>query len=239
MSTETVLIGLGCLPDNAQALEGACIRYGIETTWHKSIFIGQIAVETGGFRATRESMNYSVEGLINGFGRHRISVADAQKYGRIDKVVNGKKTVIRAANQVAIANILYGGEWGRKNLGNTELNDGWNFRGGGDKQLTGRANWTNYSMDTYGDLRVLENPTLIELYPDKSYTAGWFWQRNKLGDIASQYVLPDDPKSPEYDSILRSTVTVVTKKVNGGDKGLEDRIMWTKKALQGFNQLVL
>lgn len=238
MSTETVLIGMGCKPDNAQALEATCIRYDVTSTWYKALFIGQIAVETGGFTATRESLNYSVEGLINGFGRHRISEVDARKYGRVDKIVNGRKVVERAANQVMIANILYGGEWGKKNLGNIEPNDGWNFRGGGDKQLTGRANWTNYSMDTYGDLRIIQNPELVDLYPDKSYTAGWFWQKNKLGEIADQYVLPADPKDPKYTQILRAAVTAVTKKVNGGDKGLEQRIMYTQQALAAFAKQV-
>lgn len=87
--------------------------------------------ETGGkFVPIRESMNYSVNGLLTTFGRHRISKADAERLGRR----NG-----HAAEQKAIANILYGGEWGRKNLGNTKPNDGWDYRGAGLAQTTGRG----------------------------------------------------------------------------------------------------
>ena len=80
---------------------------------------------------TVESLNYSVEALISKFSRERISVADAQRYGRAAGQV---------ANQEAIANLIYGGAWGRKNLGNTEPGDGWKFRGRSWPQFTGRRN---------------------------------------------------------------------------------------------------
>lgn len=236
MSTETVLVMLGCPKDNALALEQTCVKYNIVSTWHKALFIGQIAVETGGFRATRESLNYSVQGLLNGFSRKRISEADAKKYGRVERKVGGKTVIDRPANQKAIANILYGGEFGRKHLGNTQPNDGWDFRGGGDKQLTGRYNWTKYSMDSYGDDRVLKDPTIIDRYPDKSYTAGWFWNDNQLSALADQYPLPPI-SDPRYEDVVTQAVTAITKKVNGGTKGLEQRIDWTLKALAAFAQI--
>ncbi|WBT04789.1 hypothetical protein PFY01_08540 [Brevundimonas vesicularis] len=89
-------------------------------------WLGQMFVESAGFTTREENLNYSVDGLLRMFGRHRISEADARKFGRAPG---------RPAHQNAIANIIYGGEWGRKNLGNTEPGDGWRFRGGGEKQL--------------------------------------------------------------------------------------------------------
>lgn len=77
-------------------------------------------VESGGFRTVTESLNYSSDALKNMFGRHRISLADADKFGR---------NADHEAHQNALANILYGGEWGAKNLGNTQQGDGWRFRG--------------------------------------------------------------------------------------------------------------
>ena len=50
-----------------------------------------------------------MSGLLTTFSRNRISEVDANKYGR---------TLTQPANQVAIANILYGGEFGKKQLGN-------------------------------------------------------------------------------------------------------------------------
>lgn len=94
--------------------------------------------ETGArFTPISESLNYSVQGLLNTFGRHRISSADANRLGR---------TSSRPANQEAIANIIYGGDWGRRNLGNTSPGDGWRYRGRGLVQITGRANYAKFGL---------------------------------------------------------------------------------------------
>lgn len=94
--------------------------------------------ETGArFVASVENLNYSVDGLLKTFGRHRISEADVRKYGR---------SGLRPANQPAIANLIYGGEWGRENLGNTKPTDGWDMRGRGLVQITGRANYAKYGL---------------------------------------------------------------------------------------------
>lgn len=99
--------------------------------------------ETGAkMQPVRENLNYSVSGLLKSFGRHRITEAEARKYGRSGS---------RKADQVAIANIIYGGEWGREYLGNTQPGDGWIFRGGGLPQLTGRGNFRKYGLEDNPD----------------------------------------------------------------------------------------
>jgi putative chitinase len=112
------------------AMEGSPISwvaYALATAWH----------ETGGnMTPNRESLNYSINGLLASFGRHRISRADAEKLGR--KPGEGALSELR---QRAIANILYGGSWGRENLGNTEPDDGWVYRGRGMCHDTGRRNY--------------------------------------------------------------------------------------------------
>ena len=105
---------------------------------HLAYILATPYLETGGrMQPVRESLNYSVEALLTKFGRHRISEADARRYGRSGG---------RAANQQMIANLIYGGEWGRVNLGNTTYGDGWRYRGGGLAQITGRANFTTFGM---------------------------------------------------------------------------------------------
>lgn len=120
----------------------AHIAYIMATPYH----------ETGTPRMvpSRESLNYSPEGLLATFGRHRISEADARRLGRMAG---------RPANQREIGNIIYGGEWGRKNLGNTQPNDGWLYRGGGMEHLTGRANFDRTGRAIGVDL--LGNPDLM------------------------------------------------------------------------------
>lgn len=180
-----------------------------------SMFLGQVHVESGGFRTVIESLNYSADAILKTFGRHRISEADAKKFGRIDAEVRkrtGWKLADQPAHQNALANILYGGEWGRKNLGNTQPGDGWRFRGRGIKQLTGRDNYRRFSRAWLGDESLLENPDRVANPDGAVASAIWFWRANGLNEIAD-----------------RGSVDAVTKVVNGGTLGLSNRKTWTQK----------
>lgn len=192
-------------------------KAGINTPLRAAHFLGQCAVESKLFSATRESLDYSEERLTkrdsNGrrilFGEHRITDAQAKQYGRNKD---------HPANQRVLANILYGGDWGRKNLGNILPNDGWDFRGGGHKQLTGRNNWTRFSRGYYGDDRLLKDPSLIETPEVAVASALWFWDNNRLNEVADT-----------------GSVEAVTKKVNGGDIGLAERKQWTQTFLRALS----
>lgn len=170
-----------------------------------SMFLGQVHVETGGFRTNVESLNYAYDSpMMRNFIRWgRISDADAKKFGR---------TADHPAHQNALANILYGGEFGRKNLGNTQPGDGWKFRGRGLKQLTGRDNYRRFSRAWLGDESLLENPDRVGNPDGAVASAIWFWKANGLNEVAD-----------------RGSVDAVTKVVNGGTVGLADRKTWTQK----------
>lgn len=63
------------------------------------------------------------------------------------------------ADDRSFFNTVYGGEWGARNLGNTETDDGYNFRGRGFIQLTGRANYQRYAnCANHGE--IMEQPGL-------------------------------------------------------------------------------
>jgi putative chitinase len=130
------------LDQTKRAMPRAHVAYIMATAYH----------ETGTPRMvpSRENLNYSPEGLLATFGRHRISEADAQRLGRIAG---------RPAQQREIGNIIYGGKWGRENLGNTQPNDGWMYRGGGLEHLTGRTNHERTGRAIGADL--LGNPDLM------------------------------------------------------------------------------
>ncbi len=119
----------------APILAAACAKHGLDTPARAAGLLGNAMVETGGFRALVESMDYTPERLLKVFGERRIGIAAAKRLGRAPG---------RPADQKGIANAVYGGEWGRRNLGNTEPNDGWEFRGRGLIQLTGRFNYTRF-----------------------------------------------------------------------------------------------
>ncbi len=92
--------------------------------------------------------------------------------------------------------------------GSEESKDGYKFRGRGYIQLTGKNNYVEF--DKVVEDNIIENPNLVaDKYPLLS--AGWFWNKNQLNSIA------DLGETIEI-------VTKVTKRINGGTIGLEDRI---------------
>ena len=163
--------------------------------WDKNevaLFLAQVGHESSDLTRLKENLNYSVEGLMKTFGRHRISDADARKYGR-------RKG--HPADKEAIANLIYGGEWGAENLGNTEPGDGYRYIGRGPIQLTGRYNYQRCADAT--GLDIIINPGALSSIPRYgAMSAAWFWVTNVTqgGDVIS-----------------------TTKDVNGGTNGLADR----------------
>jgi putative chitinase len=109
-----------------------------------------------------------------------------------------------------IANRVYADRMGNGNEGS---GDGWKFRGRGYIQLTGKSNYQ--SFDAIVEENVVENPDLVATkYPLAS--AAFFFNKNGLWSICDKGFSED-------------IVTQVTKRVNGGTIGLEDRIKHFKE----------
>lgn len=177
-------------------ITNAMQRYDINTPLRKAHFLAQIGHESNSFKSVSESLNYSVDGLLKTFSRTRISEMDARKYGR---------TSTQPADQQAIANIVYGGDWGVKNLGNTQPGDGWKFRGRGLLQVTGRANYTKLNQALNFDL-VNRPERLVEDNLISAMAAGYYWSYKALNNWADK----DD-------------IVAITRLINGGTNGLDDR----------------
>lgn len=198
-SAEQLMAATGCTKDRAVLflpfMQGTMKAYEITTPRRMAGFLSQISHESARLSQLEESLNYSVNGLLKTFGRHRISEADARKYGRAPG---------RPADQEAIANILYGGSWGARNLGNVMPGDGWRFRGRGLKQLTGRDNYRRCGLALGEDFVM--HPDRLLMPVNAALSAGWFWQRNGLNELAD-----------------RGDVRAMTRVVNGGANGLAER----------------
>jgi putative chitinase len=110
-----------------------------------------------------------------------------------------------------IANKVYGNRMGN---GPESSGDGWKFRGRGFLQLTGHDNYKALSQ-YINRPDVMENPDLVagELAIE---SALWFFDRNKLWGICDQ-------------GINDAAILALTKRINGGTHGLEDRKLKTKK----------
>ncbi|MDI6838265.1 MAG: hypothetical protein QMD99_21455 [Rhizobiaceae bacterium] len=179
----------------AHAFNAHAARYSVDTQKRAAQFLANVCVETGGFCRLSESLNYSVAGLLKTFGRHRISEADAKRYGR---GTDGRK-----ADQKSIANLVYGGAWGEKNLGNTRPDDGWDYRGSGPGQVTGRANFARVEKET--GLPVVSDPDLLR-QPDAGMQAALIlWQKWGLNEMAD-----------------RGETDAIRKRWNGGTNGLAE-----------------
>ena len=114
-----------------------------------------------------------------------------------------------------IANKVYSSRMGN---GDEASGDGWKFRGRGYIQLTGKDNYTQFDKSVEDD--ILANPDLVATkYPLMS--AAFFFERNNLWKICDGGADKED-------------VIALTKRINGGTHGLEDRL--TKFAL--FNSLL-
>ena len=114
-----------------------------------------------------------------------------------------------------IANRVYGSRMGN---GDEASGDGWKFRGRGYIQLTGKDNYTQFDKSVEDD--ILANPDLVATkFPLMS--AAFFFERNNLWKICDGGADKED-------------VIALTKRINGGTHGLEDRL--TKFDL--FNSLL-
>jgi putative chitinase len=116
-----------------------------------------------------------------------------------------------ARNPEKIANRVYADRMGN---GNEASGDGWKYRGRGALQLTGKANYEAFAK-YLGHNEVMENPDLVATkYAFES--AMFFFERNKLWVICDQ-------------GINDAAILALTKRINGGTHGLEDRNTKTKK----------
>lgn len=93
---------------------------------------------------------------------------------------------------------------GRKDLGNTEAGDGVRYKGRGLIQITGRANYQSVG-DALG-VDFVRVPEFLEAPDHAAMSAAWFWSEHKLNELADMDLL-----------------VPITKKINGGTNGLEDR----------------
>ena len=108
-----------------------------------------------------------------------------------------------------IANRIYSNRMGNRDEAS---GDGWRFRGSGFLQLTGHSNF--YHAGQALGVDFVMQPELVRTPMYAAQTAGWFWQTHKLNQYADS-----------------GDFVTMTKRINGGTIGLEDRIKHINHAL--------
>jgi putative chitinase len=127
----------------------------------------------------------------------------------------GKRDAAKYARKPEkIANYVYQDEFRSKRgaMGNVNDGDGWRFRGRGIKQLTGRNNYTAFGKII--GMSAEETAEYVATPEGALESACWFWKTNKL-----------DKWADKGDNVG------LTKKINGGTIGLDDRNRRWKEAL--------
>ncbi|QIH37878.1 glycoside hydrolase family 19 protein [Flavobacterium sp. Sr18] len=167
-------------------------------------FMGQISHETADFTADTENLNYSAAALQITFKKYFPTPESAALYARQPQ---------------KIANKVYANRMGN---GDITTNDGFNFRGRGALQLTGKANYKAFSKYVGED--CLKNPDLVA---SKYFfeSAKFYFDNNQLW----KYTITVDDAS----------ITKISKAINVGNvntsvipNGLSDRINKTKEYYQ-------
>ena len=116
-----------------------------------------------------------------------------------------------ARQPMKIANRVYANRMGN---GDEASGDGWKYRGRGALQLTGKSNYQSFAS-YLGKPEIMTNPDLVAT--DYAFeSAMFFFEKNKLWTIADGGVT--DP-----------IILTMTKKINGGTNGLEERVSLTKR----------
>jgi putative chitinase len=115
-------------------------------------------------------------------------------------------------NPKAIANKVYASRMGNRDEAS---GDGWRFRGSGWLQLTGHDNFFHAGKACGVDFVM--NPDLVRTPQYAAMTAGWYWATHNCNALA---------EAQDWIGL--------TKKINGGIIGLEDRVKHTNEALAVF-----
>lgn len=127
----------------------------------------------------------------------------------------------------------------RKDLGNTQPGDGVRFKGRGLIQITGRANYSVLAkaleIDLINSPGLLGAKNINSCNPDQlknaALSAGWFWNSKKLNALADNINL----NAPVDDKNNLQNFKGITKKINGGYNGLDDRLKRYKAGVNFFS----
>lgn len=173
--------------------EKYCDKYEINTALRLAHFLAQVNRESNDMRVIEENLNYSAKRLLQVFPKYFKTFDEAKMY---------------EYRPEKIANRVYANRMGN---GDEASGDGWRYRGRGLIQLTGKNNYLKFSK-WYNDSKIfVDNPDLL-LQPQFAVLSAFFyWTTRKINDMIIE-------KADQYE-----VCKGITKVINGGYNGLDDR----------------
>lgn len=167
-------------------------KAGCKTKEQQAMFLAQCGVECAGYSVFEENLNYSATALLRTF----------------PKYFAPHNVVLYARNKQAIANRVYANRMGN---GNERSGDGWKYRGRGLIQITGKANYIEFSKWEGLPSLVTDPDQITKNLALTVQVAVWYWVSRKLSEF--------------------SDILTVTKKINGGTHGLAQRTAYYQKLM--------
>jgi len=145
------------------ALNRAMARWKIDSRIRQAAFLAQVGHESGQLRNLVENLNYSAEALVKTWPT-RFTSQTAPGYARQPE---------------KIANKVYGGRMGN---GPESSGDGWQYRGRGLLQVTGRSNYRAAGAGL--GLPLEDDPGLLEQAEIAAHSGAWWWAKHGLNEMA-------------------------------------------------------
>ncbi len=172
-------------------------KAGLATPRCVAAFLGQCSVESGEFRSMEEDLSYSAARLCQVWPSRFPNVEAAEAC---------------ALRPEVLANRVYANRMGN---GDEASGDGWQFRGRGLIQITGRTAYTRFAQAMNMPLdQAVEHAATLAGAVD---SAIWFWSINQLNTLANSW-----------------SVDQITQKINGGMTGAAERTRLSQAALQAI-----
>lgn len=169
--------------------------HGITTMTRLCHFMAQVSHECGGGTIAEENLFYSARRMTEVWPKRYPTIAAAAPYAQ-----NGR----------ALANHTYGGRMGNR----PGTDDGWNYRGRGLIQITGRDGYQK--VGSIAGLDLVGNPSLANEPGNLLLVAASFWTWKGLNKKADA-------------GLTDAALVACTKLINGGTNGLADRRAWFAK----------
>ena len=187
----------------ATELGAAAREFDISTDDRVAHWLAQLGQESSGLTRFEEDLRYSAKRLAQVWPR---------RYAVDPRAADLQPNALAhhlAHKPEQLANDVYAGRLGN---GEPATGDGWAYHGRGPIQLTGRYNYERAGAAL--DVPLLGHPEMALQVDVGARVAGWYWATNGCNQLADQ-----------------GDIGAITKAINGGTNGLQDRIAWHTRAM--------